>query len=449
MTPLRQLREAVRGLVPRPRLLVAVGAAGLLVAFAQIGPLLWLPAIAFDLVLLVLLVRDAARLPGLQGWQATRDVPNPLSLGAEQEVLVGLHNPLAAGLEAALADHVPAELGPGLRVLRGRFDGRGEWIAAYPIRPPHRGAFEFGPIDLRTWRARGWWMRQLRLPADQPAAVYPDVLAIRQYQLTLRRGMPYRPGQRRSRPPGAATAFAGLRDYLPGDDPRRIHWKATARRDQPVTTEVEAERGQQVMILLDCGRLMTAPAGNLSKLDHAVNAALLLGWLAQQQGDRVGLVTFTDQVDSFLAPRRSPAQVSRLSGALYGVRAQYVEPDFGEAFSQVARRVSRRSLVVVLTDVLDPGASRDLVAQALWLSGRHLVLVVAMEDPALIAARDAPVDRSARAYEWAAAEELLSARRQSFEALRRGGVLGLDVPAGKLSPALVERYLELKERALL
>ena len=392
---------------------------------------------------------DASRLPTRRGWEATRDIPNPLSLGARQEILVGLRNPLAAGLDAVLADHAPAGLAPGLRELRGRFDGGGEWIAAYPVRPPRRGALEFGPIDLRLWRPRGWWMRQLRLPAEQPAAVYPDVLAIRQYQLTLRRGMPYRPGRRRSRPPGAATAFAGLRDYLPGDDPRRIHWKATAKRDQPVTTEVEAERGQQVMILLDCGRLMTAPAGHLTKLDHAVNAALLLGWLAQQQGDRVGLAAFTDQVDTYLAPFRSPAQVSRLTGALYGVRAQFVEPDFGEAFSLVARRVGRRSLVVVLTDVLDPDASRELVSQALWLSRRHLVLVVAMEDPALVAARDAPIDRSERAYQWAAAEELLTARRESFEALRRGGVLGLDVPAGSLSPALVERYLELKERALL
>ena len=429
--------------------MLGLGGAGLLVAFVQLGPLLWAPAVAYSLILLFLLVRDAATLPGRRGWEATRDVPNPLSLGAEQEILVGLRNPLAAGLEVILADHVPASLAPGRREVRGRLDGRGEWIIGYTVRPPHRGAFQFGPIEIRTWRRHGWWMRQLRLPAQQPAAVYPDVLAIRQYQLTLRRGMPYRPGQRRSRPPGAATAFAGLRDYLPGDDPRRIHWKATARRDQPVTTEVEAERGQQVMILLDCGRLMTAPAGNLSKLDHAVNAALLLGWLAQQQGDRVGLVAFTDRVDSFLAPQRSSAQVTRLSGALYKVRAQFVEPDFGEAFSLVARRVSRRSLVVVLTDVLDPNASRDLVAQALWLSSRHLVLVVAMEDPALIEARDAPIDRSARAYEWAAAEELLTARRQSFEALRRGGVLGLDVPAGKLSPALVERYLELKEPALL
>ena len=418
-------------------------------AFTQLGPLLWIPLLAYSLVLVYLTVRDAALLPVRRGWQVKRDVPNPLSLGAEQEVLVGIRNPAAAGLEAVMADHVPAGLAAAVREVRGRFDERGEWIAAYPVRPARRGPYSFGPVEIRVWRPGGWWLRQLRLPADQEAAVYPDVLAIRQYQLTLRRGMPYRPGQRRSRPPGAATAFAGLRDYLPGDDPRRIHWKATARRDQPVTTEVEAERGQQVMILLDCGRLMTAPAGHLTKLDHAVNAALLLGWLAQQQGDRVGLVAFTDQVDSFLAPQRSSVQVSRLSASLYGVKAQFVEPDFAEAFGQVAKRVGRRSLVVVLTDVLDPNASQELVGQALWLSGRHLVLVVAMEDPALIAARDAPVDRSQRAYEWAAAEELLTARRRSFEALRKGGVLGLDVPAGKLSPALVERYLELKERALL
>jgi uncharacterized protein (DUF58 family) len=105
--------------------------------------------------------------------------------------------------------------------------------------------------------------------------------------------------------------------------------------------------------------------------------------------------------------------------------------------------------VVVLTDVLDPESSRELVAHALRLGRRHLVLVVAMADPDLLAARDRPVDRASRAYEWAAAEELLSARRESFETLQRGGALALDVPADKLSPAVVERYLELKERALL
>jgi uncharacterized protein (DUF58 family) len=106
-------------------------------------------------------------------------------------------------------------------------------------------------------------------------------------------------------------------------------------------------------------------------------------------------------------------------------------------------------MVVVLTDVQDPQASRELMAHCLRLAARHLVLVVAMSDPAMVGARDAPVTTSSRAYEWAAAEEFMASRRESFELLRRGGVLGLDVVAGRLSPALVERYMELKERALL
>jgi uncharacterized protein (DUF58 family) len=216
-----------------------------------------------------------------------------------------------------------------------------------------------------------------------------------------------------------------------------------------VVIEVEAERGQQVMIALDCGRLMTAPAGELDKLDHAVNAALMLAWVAQAYGDRVGLMTFDDRVTGFIKPERGSSQIRRLTEALYAIKADYVEPDFGHAFTHLALRLGRRSMVVVLTDVQDPEASKELVAHCLRLAARHLVLVVAMSDPAVMMARDQSITSSARAYEWAAAEEFVASRRESFELLRRGGVLGLDVVAGSLSPALVERYLELKERALL
>ena len=256
-------------------------------------------------------------------------------------------------------------------------------------------------------------------------------------------------GMRRAKPPGASTAFAGLRDYVRGDDVRRVSWTATARRDRPVVVEVEAERGQQVVIALDCGRLMTAPAGDLDKLDHAVNAALMLAWVAQAYGDRVGLMTFDDRVTGFIKPERGSVQLRRISEALYAIRPDYVEPDFGHAMTHLALRVRQRSMIVILTDVQDPEASRELVAHALRLAGRHLVLIVAMSDPALLRARDDPIASTNRAYEWAAAEDYVASRRESFELLRRGGVLGLDVVAGRLSPALVERYLELKERALL
>jgi uncharacterized protein (DUF58 family) len=289
----------------------------------------------------------------------------------------------------------------------------------------------------------------VRLQHPNEAAVFPNIVAIKRIQLSLRRGLRAMAGLRRARPPGASTAFAGLRDYVRGDDIRRVSWTATARRDRPVVTEVEAERGQQVMIAIDCGRLMTAPAGDLDKLDHAINAALMLAWVAQAYGDRVGLMTFDDQVKTFIKPERGSVQLQRITAALYAVRPDYVEPDFGHAMTHLSLRLGRRSMIVVLTDVQDPQASRELVAHCLRLAARHLVLVVAMSDPAMVAARDAPVTSSSRAYEWAAAEEFMSSRRESFEVLRRGGVLGLDVVAGQLSPALVERYLELKERALL
>jgi uncharacterized protein (DUF58 family) len=289
----------------------------------------------------------------------------------------------------------------------------------------------------------------VRLQHPDEVAVFPNVVAIKRIQLTLRRGLRAMAGLRRARPPGASTAFAGLRDYVRGDDIRRVSWTATARRDSPVVVEVEAERGQQVMIAIDCGRLMTAPAGELDKLDHAVNAALMLAWVAQAYGDRVGLMTFDDRVTNFIKPERGSSQLRRITEALYAIKPDFVEPDFGHALTHLSLRLGRRSMVVILTDLQDPEASKELVAHCLRLAARHLVLVVTMSDPAVLSARQAPIATSSRAYEWAAAEEFLASRRESFEMLRRGGVLGLDVVAGNLSPALVERYLELKERALL
>jgi len=439
----------LRGLAPQPRLLWAVAIGAALIALSIVSPVLVVVAIAYHTGLVLILARDLALLPGRSGYRVRRLMPEPFSLGEHEEVRVVVENAAAAGLVARVADHAPAGLKPQPRELEGTFDAGGRLELRYSTSSPRRGAYRFGPVDLQVSRRDGWWRRQVRLQHPDEVAVFPNVVAIKRIQLTLRRGLRAMAGLRRARPPGASTAFAGLRDYVRGDDIRRVSWTATARRDHPVVVEVEAERGQQVMIAIDCGRLMTAPAGELDKLDHAVNAALMLAWVAQAYGDRVGLMTFDDRVTSFIKPERGSSQLRRITEALYAIRPEYVEPDFGHALTHLSLRLGRRSMVVVLTDLQDPEASKELVAHCLRLAARHLVLVVAMSDPAVLDARQAPITSSSRAYEWAAAEELMGSRRESFELLRRGGVLGLDVVAGNLSPALVERYLELKERALL
>src|SRR5438046_5633491 len=422
----------MRGFAPQPGLLWAVGIGAALIALAVVSPLLVFVAVIYHIGLVALVARDLALLPGARGFVVRRVMPEPFSLGEHEEVRIVVTNRAAAGLTARVADHAPTGLLPRPREVRGAFDRNGSLAVAYNTSSPRRGAYPFRQVDLHVWRRDGCLRRQLRLNLPHNVAVFPNVVAIKRVQLSLRRGLRSLVGQRRARPPGASTSFAGLRDYVRGDDVRRISWTATARRDRPVMTEVEAERGQQVMIAIDCGRLMTAPAGDLGKLGHAVNAALMLAWVAQAYGDRVGLMTFDDRVAGFIKPERGPTQLRRITEALYAIKPEYVEPDFGHAMTHLALRVGRRSMVVILTDVQDAEASRELVAHALRLAAKHLVLVVAMSDPAVIGARDDPIESTSRAYEWAAAEEFVASRRESFEMLRRGGVLGLDVVAARL-----------------
>ena len=425
----------MRGLAPQTRLIWAVAIGASLIALAVVSPVLALVAVIYHVGLVIVAARDLALLPGRAGYAVRRIMPEPFSLGEPEEVAVVIHNRQAAGLRARVADHAPDTLRATPRAVGGEFDAKGDLKVAYNTYSPKRGAYRFGAVDLQVWRDRGWWRRQVRLPLQQDVAVFPNVVAIKRIQLSLRRGLRAMAGMRRARPPGASTAFAGLRDYVRGDDVRRVSWTATARRDRPVVVEVEAERGQQVIIALDCGRLMTAPAGDLDKLDHAVNAALMLAWVAQAYGDRVGLMTFDDRVSGFIKPERGPIQLRRITEALYAVKAAS-----GENAWPAPATLPAAALSTVAVD--EPrGLRRSAAGDSRTPDPRPV-----RRD---LLARDDPIVSTNRAYEWAAAEEFVASRRESFEQLRRGGVLGLDVVAGRLSPALVERYLELKERALL
>src|SRR5438445_9780386 len=257
----------MRGLAPQPRLLWAVAVGAVLIALSVVSPVLAIVAAVFNAALVILATRELVLLPGRSGYTVRRITPEPFSLGEPEEVTIVVDNRAAAGLLARIADHAPPGLKPEPRELAGRFDRNGHLRLSYRTISPRRGAYRFGPVDLQVSREDGWWRRQVRVPLAHDVAVFPNIVAIKRIQLTLRRGLRALAGLRRARPPGASTAFAGLRDYARGDDVRRISWTATARRDRPVMVEVEAERGQQVMIAIDCGRLMTAPAGELDKLD--------------------------------------------------------------------------------------------------------------------------------------------------------------------------------------
>jgi uncharacterized protein (DUF58 family) len=194
---------------------------------------------------------------------------------------------------------------------------------------------------------------------------------------------------------------------------------------------------------------MTARIGRLSKLDHAINAALSISYVAAAGGDNVGLVAFSRRVISYLPPRRGRDQINRLLEALYSIEPQIIEPSYTRAFNFFESNWHRRSLVIILTDLVDRDASAELLAHTSKLARRHLPLIVTIGDTdlrELIRARPAA---SADVYRQSVAEEMLRQREEALSRIRHAGGLALDVPAARLSLELVNKYLEVKERGLL
>jgi uncharacterized protein (DUF58 family) len=404
-------------------------------------------------------------------FRLARDNESKLSLGADNPVKVVVRRlgaPNTPGLRGRPVDFLLRDEAPQDYVISELFQsatvGSGETVTVgYSVKPLRRGDYRFGGTHLRWRGVLGLVMRNRRYPLDAPLKVYPNLLEVRKYELLARRDQLFEIGLKNVRRLGQGTEFERLRDYERDDDYRRINWPATARLHKPITTDYQPERSQSVIVMLDAGRLMTAPIlsetsrspepakGNdrLSKLDYAINTTLLLAYVAIMRGDRVGLLTFADTVTGYWEPDKGRRQFLALLEALYKVQPQQVESDYLKAGAFLSTRRSKRSLVVLFTDIIDRQQAGAMVRGFGRLAPRHLPMAVTMADNEVLAmAAHTPTDPQ-EMYQHIVARTLLDDRATALDALTRRGALTVDVPADKLTLAVVNKYLEVKARGRL
>lgn len=399
-------------------------------------------------VALALAAIDTFATPRPDRVPVTRFAEPQLSIGVGNRVALHVANPFERPLRAVLVDAVPPSFDVDARRLAVDVPPHESTDIEYVTRPRYRGTYAFGDVHLRVRGPLDLVEKQGRVPAAAPAKVYPNLREIHRYEVTLRRGLAYDAGQRRARIPGAGTIFERLREYLPDDDPRSISWTATARRGRPITVEYETERQQRVQILLDAGRMMSSTLGGLTKLDHAVNTALMLSYVAIAKGDEVGMLGFADTVRAYAVPRRGRRQFLRLTEELRRIEVTTTEPDYRAAFEFLRAHAGRRSLIVLFTDLVDEEASRALVAAVTRLAGHNLVLCCLLADPQLAEVASRTPQSTTELFEKVVAEEVRDARTRALAILRQRGVHTIDVPAERLTAATIQRYLELKRRSL-
>jgi uncharacterized protein (DUF58 family) len=378
-----------------------------------------------------------------------RRVDDKLSLGAENVVTLRVRNRCPLVLRLLVKDDPPAAFVTDRRTCELVLPPYAETSVSYHTRPLTRGRYGFGDLHVRGRTLLGLSHWQRRVPAAQEVAVYPNLLEVRRYQLLARSDRLRQAGFRLTRRLGQGTVFESLREYSPDDDFRSIDWKATARRHHPISRQYETERSQTVILMLDAGRMMSTLIGDLSRLDYALNAALMLAYVAVERDDAVGLVAFADGVKAFVPPRKGHRQVGLITEALYDLQPALVEPDYAEAFALLSARARKRALVVCFTDLVDVDASSRLLGHMAALAPHHLPLLVTLRDSDLQrAARRSPEDVS-ETYQRALAGQVLSDRATALEVLRRRGVMVLDTLPEKLTVAAVNEYLGLKARGRL
>lgn len=432
-TPTRRLALAVALLAPL--WLLSGSAVGLALATGA------------TLLLVVLAGSDVVRAPDRAAVEVERVLPATIGLGDPVAGTYTLRTARGRALRVCVHDRLPAAVERTAPHAWTTVPARDGVAVPLHVVARARGVWPLGPLVLRAAGRLGLVDRFLRFALDDAVTVAPSVAGVRRYRLLAVQHRLRDAGVRQLRRRGEGTSFASLREYAVGDEPRHIDWKATARRGRTMVREYTVEQGQSVIVAIDAGRLMTQLSDGVPRFEHALTAALVLADVAAHSGDQVGLLLFDHEVRAWVPPARGAPALARLRETLVDARATMTEPDYAAAFRTLATRHRKRALLVLFTDAIDARASQALVAHTTRGAARHLPLVVALRNDALVeAARPAAGATPAALYEAAAAEELLLARDEALQRMRAAGASVVDVSPRTLAAAVVNRYLELKGR---
>ena len=373
-----------------------------------------------------------------------RLVPAVVPLGVEVPLRWRLRNSTDRAVRVHIADELAPSLHPGTRRFHAALAPRGTATVHTTLRPTRRGRFAPTEVVVRVAGPLGLASRQRGRSLPGLVRVYPPFRSRDEAELRIERARILEVGLRSTKGRGGGTDFEQLREYGPDDDHRRIDWAATARAQRTIVRTYRAERNQTVVLLLDNGRVMAGRVGGVPRVEHAMDAVMCVATVATRLGDRCGLVAFDREVRSIVPPAAGREQVGRITEAMYDLEPELLESDYRGAFTTTIARFRRRSMLVVLTDLVDQVVGETLLPALPLVARNHLVVVAAVQDPAIVGWARGDAGEPEAAYRKAAAVEALDARARATARLRAFGAIVVDAPPGQLAPSLTDAYLHAK-----
>lgn len=389
----------------------------------------------------VLLYRYAA------GVTAERKPPKVFSLSDEQRVRIQLRNANRRVVEVTVTDELPIELQVRDNAVAATIPAEGDVELAYPVRATSRGEYAFGNINVFLRTPLKLAERRLEIEAAQIVPVYPSILQMQEFSLKAKTTVPAQ-GAKRMRRLAKSYEFDQIKEYVLGDDFRSINWKATGRRNALMVNQYEDERAQRIFCCIDKGRTMLMPFNNLSLLDYAINASLALSNVIINKQDRAGLITFSDKIGTVLPADAKPDHLRRILEALYRQKERETESDYDLLYYASRKLLGGRSLMILFAN-FESNYALDRVLPGLRRIARaHQLVVVIFENTEIDDMLDEPIYDLEDIYLQSMARNFAQQKQLMAARLRQNGIKVVLTRPEELTGAVINKYLELKQRGL-
>lgn len=423
-----------------------------------------------DGFIIAVMVLDVLSLPRSKAFQVERSCQRTASLKKKHPVTLTISNLTAKSrfslsnillpkklrdilqigdTPITIKDDLPQEFAATPEDFSIDLPARSRTTLEYDLLASRRGAFSMQRVFIQGESRFGLWKRIIHVPQETTINVYPDMKQLAEFEMLARTNRLSLMGVRRTRRVGQDNDFERLRDYTLDDNYKHIDWRSTARRNKLTVRDFQTSQSQRIIFMIDCGRMMTSKAEGLSLLDHSLNAMLMLSYIALKRGDSVGLLCFSDRIHSYVPPRGGSRQMNHLLSASFDRFPELVESRYGEAFLHLSKTCRKRSLVILITNVIDEINANQVHQYMSTMVGRHLPMGVLLRDHELFRSADVNWKDDAGLYRTAAAAEIICWRQEVIRDLQHEGVLSLDVFPEDMTAPLINRYLEVKARHLL
>jgi len=402
--------------------------------------------VLFTLFLVILFVDILLLFSTKNGISATRHLPKRLSNGDDNEISISITNNYSFAIEASIIDEVPFQFQLRDFIITASLPKSSNKLLKYTLRPTQRGEFKYGNINVFVKSLLGFIKRRYIFEESADLPVYPSFIQMRKFEMYAMSNRLSEIGIKKMRRVGHTMEFDQIKEYVQGDDLRSVNWKATARSNQLMVNQYQDERSQQIVNVIDMGRVMKMPFEGLQLLEYAINTSLVVSNISLLKEDKAGLITFSSNKSTIVKPEKRKTHIRKIQEALYKLDANFQESDFERLVINLRQHLNQRSLILLYTNFETLAAMERQLPYLQRIAKDHLLVTIFFENTELSKLINAESSSISEVYTKAVAEKFYYEKKQIFKVLNQRGIHTILTPPKDLSVQAINKYLELKAK---